>query len=118
MCTTYKLLHTIKTITVAAEGSADFSGLAALHYASSGLKALTTELTAEGIEVCRRSCGGHGYSKASGLPTTLTDYLPSVTYEGKRIRLLFLSLARLVSVFTEFPQLPSFLPSYLPSFLP
>mgnify|MGYP006091195463 CR=1 FL=1 len=113
MCTTYKLLHTIKTITVAAEGSADFSGLAALHYASSGLKALTTELTAEGIEVCRRSCGGHGYSKASGLPTTLTDYLPSVTYEGKRIRLLFLSLARLVSLFTEFPQLPSFLPSFL-----
>ena len=29
-------------------GTADFSGLAALHYSSSGLKALTTELTAEG----------------------------------------------------------------------
>ena len=28
------------------DGSADFSGLAALHYSSSGLKALTTELTA------------------------------------------------------------------------
>lgn len=28
---------------------------------SAGLKALVTELAANGIERCRLSCGGHGY---------------------------------------------------------
>ena len=50
-------------------------------------------LFADAIERCRRCCGGHGYSKASGLPTTLTDYLPSVTYEGEN-NVMFLQTAR------------------------
>lgn len=36
--------------------------LADLHASSCGLKALSSTLAAEGLEVCRRACGGHGYS--------------------------------------------------------
>lgn len=36
--------------------------LADLHATSCGLKALSSSIAAEGLEVCRRACGGHGYS--------------------------------------------------------
>ena len=36
--------------------------LADLHASSCGLKALSSTIAAEGLEVCRRACGGHGYS--------------------------------------------------------
>lgn len=36
--------------------------LADLHATSCGLKALSSTVAAEGLEVCRRACGGHGYS--------------------------------------------------------
>ncbi len=30
----------------------------------------------------RRTCGGHGYSKLSGLPTLFQNYVQNVTWEG------------------------------------
>jgi acyl-CoA oxidase len=36
--------------------------LADLHATSCGLKALSSTMAAEGLEMCRRTCGGHGYS--------------------------------------------------------
>jgi len=56
---------------------------AALHVASSGLKALCSRITADGIETCRRACGGHGYLSVSGLPELLGTYLQNVTVEGE-----------------------------------
>lgn len=53
-----------------------------LHALSSGLKATCTWMTADGIEACRRTCGGHGYSKLSGLPTLFQNYVQNVTWEG------------------------------------
>ncbi|PNH11730.1 Peroxisomal acyl-coenzyme A oxidase 2 [Tetrabaena socialis] len=44
--------------------------------------ALCTWITADGIEECRRTCGGHGYSKLSGLPTLFQNYVQNVTWEG------------------------------------
>eukprot|EP00913_Durusdinium_trenchii_P018643 g17518.t1 len=44
---------------------------ATLHVASSGLKALCSRIAGDGIETCRRACGGHGYLAASGLPELL-----------------------------------------------
>lgn len=46
----------------------NFDDLPHLHALSSGMKAVTTGVTADGIEECRRTCGGHGYSQLSGLP--------------------------------------------------
>jgi len=62
--------------------SGDFSALPELHATSSGLKALCSWKTKDGIELCRLACGGHGYMSAAGFGITLTNYAPNVTYEG------------------------------------
>ena len=56
--------------------------LADLHATSCGLKALGSSTAAEGLEVCRRACGGHGYSAFSGIGSWYADYLPTTTWEG------------------------------------
>ncbi|KAH7043821.1 acyl-CoA oxidase [Macrophomina phaseolina] len=56
--------------------------LADLHATSCGLKSLASSTAAEGLEVCRRACGGHGYSDFSGIGKWYADYLPTVTWEG------------------------------------
>lgn len=60
----------------------DLAPLADLHATSSGLKSLCTELTANGIETCRRACGGHGFGGGSGLIQLNADYLSKPTVEG------------------------------------
>lgn len=60
----------------------DFAILPELHALSSGLKAICTWITSDGIEACRRCCGGHGYSALSGLPTLYSSYVQNVTWEG------------------------------------
>ena len=56
--------------------------LAELHLKSCALKAYSTTVAVEGIETCRRACGGHGYSHYSGIGSIYAEQLPSVTYEG------------------------------------
>ncbi|EON62833.1 acyl-CoA oxidase [Coniosporium apollinis CBS 100218] len=56
--------------------------LADLHATSCGLKSLASTTAAEGLEVCRRACGGHGYSNFSGIGPWYSDYLPTTTWEG------------------------------------
>ncbi|CAG8665246.1 16109_t:CDS:2, partial [Dentiscutata heterogama] len=60
----------------------DFSLLADLHASTSGLKSLTTTITVDSIEDCRRACGGHGYSSFSGFAMFYQNYLPNTTWEG------------------------------------
>ena len=64
-----------------------------LHCQASCLKARATEICAEGIDVCRRSCGGHGYLKSSGMTDLLCNHLSSVTVEGENT-VLYLQTAR------------------------
>lgn len=70
--------------------------LADLHATSCGLKALGSTVAAEGLEVCRRACGGHGYSSHSGIGAWYADYLPTVTWEGDNY-MLTQQVARYVS---------------------
>jgi acyl-CoA oxidase len=56
--------------------------LADLHATSCGLKALASSIAAEGLETCRRACGGHGYSNFSGIGPFYTEYLQNTTVEG------------------------------------
>jgi acyl-CoA oxidase len=56
--------------------------LADLHATSCGLKALGSTIAVDGLEMCRRACGGHGYSSYSGIGTWYADYLPTATWEG------------------------------------
>lgn len=62
--------------------SGDFSALPELHATSSGLKAVCSWGTKDGIEACRLACGGHGYMSAAGFGSSLGNYAPNVTYEG------------------------------------
>ncbi|KAK4434875.1 Peroxisomal acyl-coenzyme A oxidase 1 [Sesamum alatum] len=73
--------------------SDDFSTLPEAHACTAGLKSLTTSATADGIEECRKLCGGHGYLCSSGLPELFAVYVPACTYEGDNIVLL-LQVAR------------------------
>ena len=70
--------------------------LADLHATSCGLKALASTTAAEGLEVCRRVCGGHGYSSFSGIGSLYADYLPTTTWEGDNY-MLTQQVARYVS---------------------
>ncbi|KAK9833196.1 hypothetical protein WJX74_009804 [Apatococcus lobatus] len=60
----------------------DFSMLPELHVILSGMKAVSTWTAADGIEQCRRGCGGHGFSALSGLPNLFASYVQNVTWEG------------------------------------
>ncbi|KAJ1394064.1 Acyl-coenzyme A oxidase, N-terminal [Sesbania bispinosa] len=71
----------------------DFSTLPEAHACTAGLKSLTTSVTSDGIEECRKLCGGHGYLCSSGLPELFAVYVPTCTYEGDNIVLL-LQVAR------------------------
>jgi hypothetical protein len=55
-----------------------------LHMESAGLKALVTALVADGMEACRKACGGHGFLSNAGFADLLTSYLPFCTLEGTR----------------------------------
>ncbi|KPI37836.1 Peroxisomal acyl-coenzyme A oxidase 1 [Cyphellophora attinorum] len=56
--------------------------LADLHATSCALKSYSSTVAAEGLEVCRRAMGGHGYSSFAGVGSWYADYLPTVTWEG------------------------------------
>jgi acyl-CoA oxidase len=53
-----------------------------LHASTSCLKSFCTSVAADGIEDCRKACGGHGYLHASALPEMLQSYLQNPTVEG------------------------------------
>lgn len=72
-----------------------FSSNLQLHALSAGLKAFTTWTSNTGIEVCRMSCGGHGYSRSSGLPDIYVEFTPTCTYEGENT-VMMLQTARQV----------------------
>ncbi|KAM9988650.1 hypothetical protein ACTFIZ_003784 [Dictyostelium cf. discoideum] len=61
----------------------DTTLLSELHANSSGLKSLMTQSTSDGIESCRLSCGGHGYSQFSGLPYLWSNYVHMSSAEGE-----------------------------------
>uniref|UniRef100_A0A286XDD7 Acyl-coenzyme A oxidase n=1 Tax=Cavia porcellus TaxID=10141 RepID=A0A286XDD7_CAVPO len=73
--------------------SNDTSLLPELHVLTTGSKAMMTDFCAYGVELCRRACGGHGYSKLSGLPSLATQVVASCTYEGENT-VLYLQVAR------------------------
>jgi acyl-CoA oxidase len=85
-----KWLYTDVTERLAAS---DFATLPEAHACTAGLKSLTTTATADGIEECRKLCGGHGYLWCSGLPELFAVYVPACTYEGDNV-VLQLQVAR------------------------
>ena len=58
---------------------------------SAGLKSLTTIIATEGVEDCRKCCGGNGYLLHSGIGALSQDYLWQVTAEGDFVILSLLT---------------------------
>ncbi|KAK5579484.1 hypothetical protein RB653_009167 [Dictyostelium firmibasis] len=68
---------------IAVKKDQDTTLLSELHANSSGLKSLMTQSTSDGIESCRLSCGGHGYSQFSGIPYLWANYVHMSSAEGE-----------------------------------
>jgi len=94
----YKLYYGTRQ---AIEESGDFSRLAEMHAASSGLKSLCTTLAADGIETCRRSMGGHGFGGGSGMIALNNEYLSKPTVEGDNWMITQQTAAYLIKRMTE-----------------
>ncbi|KAI5613573.1 peroxisomal acyl-coenzyme A oxidase 1 isoform X1, partial [Silurus asotus] len=79
----------------------DFSQLPELHALAAGLKAFTTWTVNTGVEVCRMACGGHGYSRSSGLPDIYVTFTPMCTYEGENTVMMLQTARYLVKSYRQ-----------------
>ncbi|XP_060620629.2 peroxisomal acyl-coenzyme A oxidase 1 isoform X1 [Anolis sagrei] len=93
----------------------DLSELPELHALSAGLKAFTSWVANAGIEDCRMACGGHGYSRCSGLPDIYVNFTPSCTYEGENTVMMLQTARFLIKSYKQASsgQLLSGMVSYL-----
>lgn len=64
-----------------------------LHASLSAIKSLSTVVAMDGAEDCRRTCGGQGYLKSSGIAGIVTAFGIYVTGEGEQV-VLALQAAR------------------------
>ncbi|KAK7883621.1 hypothetical protein LTR67_011031 [Exophiala xenobiotica] len=104
----YKLYYGTRD---AIEKSGDFSRLAEMHAASSGLKSLCTTLAADGIETCRRAMGGHGFGGGSGMIALNNEYLSKPTVEGDNWMITQQTAAYLIKRMTEVVKKPEMKPT-------
>lgn len=56
-------------------------------------KAFSSEIAYNGMEICRKACGGHGFSHYSGFPSLISDYAAHLTHEGENT-VLYLQVAK------------------------
>ena len=75
-------LYAIEHRLVSGAGDVLKTEVADIHASTSALKSFTTFVAADGIEDCRKACGGHGFLQYSGLPELATTYLQNPTVEG------------------------------------
>lgn len=68
--------------------SGDLSRLPELHALSCGLKAVCTNEAVKWTEICRLSCGGHGFLESAGLHNLYKFAVTYQTYEGDNTVLL------------------------------
>ncbi len=61
------------------KGNGDFSLMSESHACLCLGKALFTEIAYDGIETCRKACGGHGFSHYSGIPALLCEFASNLT---------------------------------------
>lgn len=79
----------------------NLSELPELHALSAGLKAFTSWTASAGIEECRMACGGHGYSRCSGLPDIYVTFTPACTYEGENTVMMLQTARFLVKSYMQ-----------------
>jgi len=75
-------LQVTETKLVAGDPSVTKEFVSDMHASTSCLKSFCSTVACDGIEECRKACGGHGFLMASGLPEMLGTYLQNPTVEG------------------------------------
>lgn len=65
----------------------DFKNLQETHILLSGAKAWYTWWCGNGLNVCMNCCGGHGFSKYSGIPFFIETFAPNTILEGENTML-------------------------------
>nr|AZL94168.1 acyl-CoA oxidase [Cardiosporidium cionae] len=83
--------------------------LTEMHCLTSSLKATMSMIVIDGLETCRKCCGGHGFQLAAGIPLILASYLPQATYEGDFV-ILSIQAGRLLLRTVEKKMKNKFLP--------
>ncbi|KAI9142566.1 hypothetical protein BKA69DRAFT_260176 [Paraphysoderma sedebokerense] len=88
--------------------------LPGLHATSSGLKVLVSTLCSDMLENLRRACGGHGFSRMSGLPDLFCTYVQMYTVEGENSVLTQQTVRYLLKRLSVFLSTPNASTSSLP----
>lgn len=76
-------------------------GLAEIAATTAGLKALCTFWASQGIEDCRKCCGGNGYLVSSGIATLGADFVWQITAEGDWVILMLQTARFLLKAFQD-----------------
>ncbi|KAF4320545.1 hypothetical protein BBO99_00005719 [Phytophthora kernoviae] len=75
-----------KVLAVITSGNSDFAAQAAeLHAVSSGLKGWLADRVNDGIEHCRRLCGGHGFLQSSNLAHLFAETVGATDFGSFKI---------------------------------
>lgn len=72
-----------------------------MHALSCCLKAICSTDAAAGVEICRMSCGGHGYMDSSNFPTIYGMATAACTYEGENTVMLLQTSRYLVKMYAQ-----------------
>lgn len=56
-------------------------------------KPFFSQLVYDGLQICRKACGGHGFSHYSGFPSLINEYAAHLTHEGENT-VLYLQVSR------------------------
>ncbi len=71
----------------------DFSLMNETHACLCLGKPFFSEIVYDGMEICRKACGGHGFSHYSGFPSLINEYACHLTHEGENT-VLYLQVSR------------------------
>ncbi len=97
------LSETEAALAAGSRGQADVGAqMGRAHASLAGLKSLCTTIAAEGIEDCRKCCGGHGYLMCSGLPELSGNFLQQCTVEGDNVLLTQQTTGYLIKSYMKF----------------
>lgn len=92
---TYKLMQSLNNQSDEMVKQGKFKLLPILHHITAGVKALGSEMMYVGMDELRQSCGGAGFSLASGISSLWLNSSPVPTFEGVNV-LMFQQSARIL----------------------
>lgn len=81
--------------------SGKMAQLPEMHALSCCLKAICSNDAAAGVEICRLSCGGHGYMDCSNFPTLYGMATAACTYEGENTVMLLQTARYLIKAYGQ-----------------